>query len=408
MLLSGNAQPSSKPAESFHEELLTEGDIFYDRALQAIRSARRYILLDMYIFQGDSIGRIIQQALIERARAGVYVRVVYDHFGSLETPNRFWNELRAAGASVFAYKPIFKFAPFRRAVIRRLKSPGWLQTFLRWVRLVFIRRDHRKILVVDGRVAFTGGFNIMRECSRREYGEARWLDTMYVTEIPMLCRALEGLFWDTWRRVHAPHVEYGELAHKRVREAIVLPANLKKKWERRPDIAGRMSIPRAVKKSIRRSTDRIYLMYPYFIPYGGLLRLLRDRARAGVQVSVFLSLRTDHRSLNMIAYYIAYRLSKDGVRVHLYHGRRVRGAPNRFAHAKLALFDRTVAVGSSNFDHRSLALNLETLVLRTDPVVSSQAEKFFEELKQYSYAYRHNPLQGFWLARLLYWFRRFL
>ncbi|MEQ9364616.1 MAG: phospholipase D-like domain-containing protein [Leptospirales bacterium] len=434
------------------ERFITEGDEFYERALAAIRGARTYISLEMYIFSDDEIGRRFHEALCAAARAGRKTVVIYDRVGCFSTPASFWRELREAGVFVYRYLP---------GISGRLASGpaflnlwGRLARVLRALRRGFLRRNHRKTLVVDGQIAFIGGFNLMRECSATLSGRGRWLDTMYVTDRPILVHAIETYFQDSLRRIRGARREMGSdlnAVRKRAREAILYPARAARSLTlllsriRRPRKASRegglpggprarearidpgyvrMAIPRAFKKLLYHSQRRIWLTYPYFVPYGGILRLLYRKAGASpllngggrpkaatVDVRVYLSMISDLPWMQDITMLIAERLRRRGVPVYLYHGREGPGMSPRFSHAKVALIDDWVGLGASNFDRRSMVLNLESLFLRHRAPFLTEIEAFFAYLEAHSVRLDDSNQTRFragWRAYLLYPFRRWI
>jgi cardiolipin synthase len=149
--------------------------VVFKTMLDRIATARKRVHLENYIFRGDETGQRFADALAERARAGVEVRVIYDWFGSLSTPNSFWNNLRKAGCEVHAFGPPSPRRP-----------------------LAFIRRDHRKLLVTDGRIATIGGLCIGDEWAGNDSVEP-WRDTAIELEGP-IARELDRSFASIWRR----------------------------------------------------------------------------------------------------------------------------------------------------------------------------------------------------------------
>lgn len=394
-----------------------------------IRRAQRSVAIDMYIFQDGAVGQRFQRALCQAAQRGIAVTVVYDRIGSLETASAFWERLRQAGVRVFRFRPW----PWQISDWH-LPRAHWLQRLLliwRGLRIGFLRRDHRKLILIDERIGYTGGFNLMDECSQRVSGAGRWLDVMLRTEIPIVVQDLYSLFYDTLRRLNEPGAE-SRAERKRVREAIVYPRHRfpaavpvqrisaiggglpRNRWPRlRRQLArlrlerGRLHVVRALKRLIARSRTRVYLMFPYFVPYGGILRMLGRQAERGVDVQVFLSLESDLPWINVVSHFLAARLKKKGVVVRLYHGKNRTTDPVRFNHAKLCWIDDWVGIGSANLDRRSLVLNLETMVLRWRPQLLRDVERFFQRLSRES-TDAGPLLREDWRGRLLYLFRRFL
>jgi cardiolipin synthase len=312
--------------------LLRNGAETFPAWLSAIEQARERISLEMYIFSDDEIGRKFAAALIRAAHRGVQVRVLYDFVGCRETPASFFHLMRQGGVHTIAYHKY------------RFWRPRW------WS---LIRRNHRKTLVCDGRVAFTGGLNISREWLARSEGGAGWHDTAVRVEGPAV-PIIEATFLRTWNR----------RARKRAR---LDPATL-----RRPPVTGearlvvvanselrdRFVIRRAALNAIRESGRRIYLANPYFVPDRGIMRALQAAARRGVDVRVLLPLHSDARLLDLAARATFGPLLAAGVRI--WRSRAV-------IHTKaLAVDEAFVSIGSYNLDHRSLAYNLELVVNALD------------------------------------------
>ena len=296
-------------------EVFIEGDDVYDAMLGAIRSARNSISLETYILADDEVGRPILDALAERARRGVRVRVIADAFGSMLTfPRRTEWRLRRHGVR-----------------LRRFHRWQWRDP------LRYNRRDHRKLLVVDGRVAFLGGFNIHRENSYRVYGEQRWRDTHVrltgplATDIQVLFDAFWAADWETW-------------IPATVREEGVVMSNQTRYARRR--------LKFFIDSLFEDAEKSIWVSTPYFVPNRRMQQGLVAAARRGVDVQVLVPGKNDVRLVRWASHAAYARLLEGGVRIFEY-------AP-RVLHAKTAVVDGTWAmVGTSNLDYRSFFLNYE-------------------------------------------------
>jgi len=308
--------------------LLRNGAETFPAWLGAIEAARERVSLEMYIFHDDGIGRKFADALMRAAARGVHVRLLYDYVGCRDTPQAFFDRMRAAGVHTIAYHKY------------RFWRPRFWNLF---------RRDHRKTLVCDGWVAFTGGVNIADDWVSLVDGGGDWHDAAIQVEGPAV-PIIEEIFLRTWNR----------RARKRAR---LDPAKLA-----RPAAAGdtrlsvvsntelreRFAIRRAALHAIRESRRRIILANPYFVPDRGILYALTRAARRGVDVRLLLPLRSDSRLLDLAARASFGRLLKGGVRI--WRSRSV-------IHTKLlAVDDAFISIGSYNFDHRSLRYNLELVV----------------------------------------------
>ncbi|TDT37777.1 cardiolipin synthase [Halospina denitrificans] len=316
----------------------TEGDALYEAMLDAIRNAHTQVWLESYIFSSDVIGERFTQALCERARAGVDVRVHVDAAGCL-----FWGfdqlepELVAAGVQVKWFHPWTWRDPFR-----------------------YNRRNHRKLLVVDGEAAFFGGFNIHRENSLREYGELRWRDTHCLVEGELALEAA-ALFEALWVG------DRGWMPRMPERPSCVLVTN--------QGIRRRHALSRLILRAFARARKRIYVTTPYFIPNENLQRRMIAAARAGVDVRLLVPERGDV-GLAHWASRIAFRpLLRQGVRI-FYYG-------PRLLHAKTIVVDgEWTTIGTANMDYRSFLLNYELNLVSRDPGIGEVLEnQFFEDLE---------------------------
>ncbi len=309
-------------------EILTEGDAFYAHAIRRIHAAKHAVQLMVYIWQDDEIGRLFERALKQKARSGVHVEVVIDAVGSFELPASVIERLTAAGVQVFTHH--------RLAILR-----------LAWFRYL-IRRNHRKILLVDRAIAYTGGFNIMRQCSLKYAGERRWLDMMAVTENRKVIDLLERQYADATRR--ARHRKWAARFLLRSRNQVIVAHGRR---------AFSFSMSRWLKRRLRGARRKIVIAMPYFIPYGFFWRILVRKLREGLEVEIILSESSDLPWIDAVSFHLARRLQKRGARILLYRGA---GNERRFSHTKFMQIDGWAGTGSANYDYRSMVLNLDTLL----------------------------------------------
>ena len=313
----------------------TEGDRLYPAMLAAIRSARENVKLESYIFADDEIGRRFIAALSDRARAGVEVQVQLDAAGSF-----FWGP---------------------RAVQKALASGGvQVRWFHRWSwrdPLRYNRRNHRKILVVDGRIGFFGGFNIHRENSRSVYGEDRWRDTQLEVQ-GALAKDLQILFDALWRR--------------RQRKLPVIIASdgsqLITNYSRR----GRRFLHMLFTSKFATARHSIHLTTPYFVPDYRTRRSLMRAARRGVDVRLLLPRKNNERLVQWAAHAAYANLMAAGVHIHEYMP--------RMLHAKTLVVDGSwSSVGTANLDYRSFFLNYELNLASEDRALAATLERQFRQ-----------------------------
>jgi cardiolipin synthase A/B len=307
--------------------LLVDGEQAYPAMLEAIALAERSVLMDSYIFNDDDAGRAFAAALAERARAGIPVHLTVDGVGTLGVPSEFFDELRGAGVEVLVYKPI----PFWRK--------GW----------GLLRRNHRKLLVIDGRVGFAGGINIGDAWLPREKGGRGWHDIHIRVEGPAV-RKLASLSLSTWEKLA------GLRPNWRLFAPDVPPAGgtsvsivgSRERKKRRP-------IRRSYVHAIKSARRYIYIANAYFVPDRGIRRALRNAVRRGVDVRVMVPAKGDIPFVQLASEALYDRALKAGVRMLLWQ--------DAVLHAKTAVIDdQWATIGSFNLDHRSWSMNLEVNV----------------------------------------------
>ncbi len=359
--------------------------------LSAIAGAREEILLEMYWFDSDRTGRSFADALIERARAGVEVLVIYDAIGSLGTDDAMFDEMVAAGIKVREFNPIKPWhTRFRFAAVGL--------------------RDHRKILVVDEAVAFTGGINLCDQAASKESGGGGWRDdAVRVAGRPVT--ELRSLFFDTWLRLGGPAPSRGSVSRRarrqlnaaaryeagqpsatwreRLKRVARLPGKAREPGQPSSIVALRPTVQvlghntwtaqRTLRnlyvRQIRAAGERILIANSYFVPDNTVRRALERAARRGVEVRVIVPEHSDVPSVGWAARAMFARLMRAGVHVHLW----LEG----MMHAKTAVIDGWATVGSYNLDYRSLRYNLEVNVASEDPgFVGSVATSFRTDLAQ--------------------------
>jgi cardiolipin synthase len=321
--------------------LLHDGAQCLPAMLQAIGAASREILLEMYWFGSDATGRRFAAALIERARAGVRVCVSYDAIGSLEADRDMFLEMAAAGCHIFEYHP-WRF---------------WHPRF-RWGALN--RRDHRKILVVDGRLALTGGVNLGDPWASLADGGLDFRDDMIQVEGPGAA-PLREVFFGTFRGAV-------RTVARNERFPIDVCGSVPVRYALNDDRRNRRSIERAYLQQIRGARSRVLITNSYFIPDRQVRRALADAAERGVEVSVLLPVDSDVPAVGYATRRLYGWMLERGIRIHEWG--------QSILHSKTAVIDGSwCTVGSHNLDYRSWALNLELNVIVEDPTVAGQLEQ---------------------------------
>lgn len=323
--------------------LYHEGGPAYAAMLSAIASARHHIHMQFFITRGDESGVRFMTALAERARAGVEVRFLYDAVGSWSLHTRVLKILTGAGGQASPFLTLLN--PLRRRIQINL-------------------RNHRKVLVVDGRVGFTGGLNIGDEYLGRDPFFGPWRDTFVRVEGPAVW-GLQRVFTEDWH--FSTETDLSAAAYF----PDIPPAGdvtVQVAWSG-PDQDDK-TIREVYLAAIMRARKRIWLATPYFVPDAGLFDALCLAARMGRDVRVLCPFRPDKWLPHLAGRYTWSELLRAGGKVYQYAA--------GFMHAKVLLVDDVwSSVGSTNFDNRSLHLNFEVTCLIESARVQAELERAF-------------------------------
>lgn len=315
--------------------LLIDGEATYEAMFAAIEQARDHINFESYIVDDDEIGRQFSDLLLRKQAEGVQVNLIYDSFGSITTMPGFFQRLREGGVLVLEFNPV---------------NPGKLRAGKGWS---LGDRDHRKLLVVDGAVAFAGGINVSSVYSgssaaraRRGEEEQPWRDTHLRIEGPAAAE-FQRLFLDTWARQKGPALPPRDYFPpvKPAGKTLVRVVGSLPGEENRHIFMMYMS-------AISHAKNSIYLTTPYFIPDCQMLKALTEATARGVDVKILLPGRNDSKLAFYAGRHYYDRLLKSGVQLFEWRG--------GMLHAKTAVIDDVWStVGSSNLDTQSLLKNDE-------------------------------------------------
>jgi len=322
-------------------ELLVRGAEYFPSVLAAIEAANESIYLETYIFENDNTGRLIASALCRAARRHVQVRVLVDGFGARDMAEPLRNDLRTAGVQLLVYRP--KISPL---TLRKQR----------------LRRMHRKMVSMDGRVAYVGGINIIddentpgQQPPRHDY--AVRIEGTLATEVRAQMERLWGLVaWASFRRRWRPpkHTPSVSMPAGIQRAALVIRDNLRH----------RADIENAYLQAIDSAREEIIIANAYFLPGLRFRRALRSAAARGVRVHLILQGHVEYLLLHYASRALYGSLLSAGIRIHEYN----RG----FMHAKVAVCDgHWSTVGSSNIDPFSLLLSREANVVIEDPAFAA-------------------------------------
>jgi cardiolipin synthase len=381
-------------------KLLVDGKATFEEIFRAIASAKRYILVQYYILRSDRLGLELKRLLIAKAQAGLPVYLLYDDMGSFWLKQEYIKDLRRAGIRVEKFLPI-----------RSLKR-GFQINF----------RNHRKLVVVDGVCAFTGGLNIGEEYAERrliprERKFSFWRDTHMRIVGPAVFQ-LEELFLEDWHFATHETIDMNKISPppELLAQKVQADAGDKKSSEQP---AGELTVKLHAATGqgtkafvqivpsqptdeqligillfmqiIQSARKRLWIATPYFVPDTPLLRELELAALRGVDIRLILPRKSDNQFVHWVTLSYAEPLQSIGVKVCLYE--------KGFMHQKVALVDDNMAVlGSTNFDNRALYLNFETTVLVHGQEFAAEVEKVLrEDLLSCRY---HQPAKN-WTRRKL-------
>jgi len=323
-------------------ELLVDGDATFASILEGIDAAEEYILFQFYIVKDDRIGRRIKDRLIAKAKAGVRVSFLYDEIGSYGLPERYKDELRAAGVEVYNF--------------HSQKGPS--------NRFQINFRNHRKVVVADGRVAWVGGHNVGDEYLGRDPKFGNWRDTHVRIEGPAALAA-QLSFAEDWYWASEQHLPLnwapvpsadGDLP------VLIVPTGPADELE----TATLMFV-----QAINAARERIWIASPYFVPDEAVINALQLAGLRGVDVRILIPDKRDHWGVYLAAFSYLEDAGSTGARFYRYQ--------DGFLHEKVMLIDDgAAAVGTANFDNRSFRLNFEITAIIGDRAFAKEVEEMFE------------------------------
>lgn len=343
--------------------VLMNGEETFAAIERAISKAQHHIHMDYYTIRDDGIGRSFLKLLVEKARAGIEVRVMYDGIGSIQLSDRYVEELKAAGAQVSC------FLPPRIAFYDKLLN----------------NRNHSKITVVDGVIGFLGGINIGDEYLGKDQKLGFWRDTHLQLEGDAVYY-LQELFMKDWAfSTHEllPNMPYMPAHQIEAKEAVVIISG-------GPDRTGDPILETAF-AVVTAAESRIDIATPYFIPDEGLLMALRAAAMSGVVVRMIIPGIGDTQLVLWATLSYVERLLEAGVQVYRYQ--------KGFIHSKVMLIDEMLAtVGTANMDMRSFYSNFEQNAVLFDSNTIQQLRRNFEQdlldsVQLELDSFRHRPMR---------------
>lgn len=341
-------------------QLLVDGEQFFPAMLQAIQQARHSVLLDIYLFESGSVASRFIDAFLAAAERGVQLYLLLDDFGAHGLSQSDRLRLHHPAIHLAFYNPLH-YGRLRRNLFR----------------------DHRKLLVVDGQSAYTGGAGIADEFDTQTQPLHGWHDVMLAIEGPVVAD-WQQLFSQSWNLWGSPPLDLSERNEPSAGELagrVTLNA------------PSRMELKRSLINRIRSAEQRVWIATAYFFPSWKIRRALRQAVHRGVDVRLLLpGPHTDHPAARHAGRRFYARLLQNGVRIYEYQP--------RFLHAKILLCDDWLSIGSSNIDRWNLRWNLEANQELLGGEVVEQAHALF----RHDFSQSHEISHDFWRERP--WYRR--
>ena len=341
-------------------DIYTDGYQFFHALLQEIGKARNHIHIDMYIFADDALGMLISDALIDKAREGLEIRVVYDDVGCWNVSRQFFERMREEGIETVPFMPV-RFPSFTSKVNYR---------------------NHRKIIVIDGQVGFIGGMNFALRYVKGSNGHS-WRDTMLKVTGGAV-NALQRAFLVDWyfvdrtllsdRKYYPQHTdEDGQLSNNCLVQVVTSGP-----------VTPYPEIMQGFVRIITGARRYLYLETPYFLPNDPVLFALKTVALAGVDVRVLCPRHSDARFVEWASRSYLREVAEAGVKVSLYEA--------GFLHSKIMVCDDAVSTcGSTNLDFRSFENNFEANAFFYDEGVALRLKKVFLDDERQSVALTDLP-----------------
>jgi len=324
-------------------ELLIDGEATFASIFAGIDAAREYILVQFYIVRDDELGRELKTRLIAKSQSGVRVLFLYDEVGSLGLPTGYDDELRAAGVEIY---------PFHS---RKGSGNRFQLNF----------RNHRKTVIVDGRIAWIGGHNVGDEYLGKDPAFGHWRDTHVRIEGPAVIGA-QLAFVEDWRwaadELPGDLSWVAHVSNDGDANVLVIASGPADEME---------TASLMYTQAIHAATRRIWIASPYFVPDDAIVQALQLAGLRGVDVRILIPEKSDSWLVTMSAYSYFDQVSAAGVRFYRYD--------DGFLHEKVMLIDDNIAtIGTANFDNRSFRLNFEITAVVVDGELAKNVEQMFE------------------------------
>lgn len=363
----------SYPLPGNDVKVFVNGDEKIKALKQDLLNAKQSINIEYYIFADDNVGKEIMDILCKKAKEGIDVKLIYDSIGSRKAPRRFFKQLEKAGGQVGEF-----FPPFMH---------------IRLVNLKLNYRNHRKLVIIDGKVGYTGGINIRDDHMGKNKKLSPWRDTHIRIEGSGVY-ALQNIFLDDWRYCNNDntpprlYLENGYFPSPKICGNATLQI-----VSSGPD-SRVQKIKETFVKMITSAKERVYIQTPYFIPDDTFFAALRIAVKSGVDVRIMVPKRPDKKTVYLATLSYLKEMSEMGIKIYLYNG---------FLHSKVMIVDdNKLSIGTCNTDNRSFGLNFEDTAIIYSKELNSQHKEIFMKDVQYSQEVNINFFQKKkWITKML-------
>lgn len=328
-------------------EVFSDGTFKFERLFDDLTKAKKHIHVEYFILKSDYIGGVLKQILIQKAKAGLEVRVIYDAVGSWRLSKSYIQELKDAGVEI---KP---FYPVVLPVLSRELN----------------YRNHRKIVVIDGEIGYVGGVNVGDEYIGLDKKFGYWRDS-HLRFTGSGVQALQKIFLNDWyyltKDLLSDDGYFPEAIAKGAEEMQVVESGPDYNWE---------AIKQAFFTMITGATQSLWITSPYLVPDEAMMMSLRNAALSGVDVRIILPQKADHFMVFWATKDNLETLLRDGVKIYLYR--------KGFIHSKCIIADHKVAsIGTANLDNRSMGINYEVnAFLYSQPSIKRLESDFLQDLR---------------------------
>jgi len=318
--------------------------------LADLENAKNSINIEYYIFADDEVGKRVMNVLVKKAREGVRVKFIYDSVGSLHAPRRFFKKLQKAGGEVAEF-----FPPFAH---------------VRLINLKLNYRNHKKIVVIDGKIAYTGGINIRDDHMGKKKKVSPWRDA-HIRVVGSGVFTLQTCFLNDWRYLKKENAS----SKKYIEEGLYpAPEEFGEAYMQTVVSGPDESIQRIKEvfiKLITNAKKSILIQTPYFVPDESFMTALRIAIASGVKVKIMIPNKPDHRTVFWVSLSYLKEFVELGVDVFLYEG---------FLHGKVIVVDdELLSIGTCNLDNRSFGLNFEDTVILYSNKLNEEYRKCFKQ-----------------------------